>query len=280
MAMIIGSHCGMSGDLMMLGSVQEALSYGANCLMIYTGAPQNTIRKDIYSLRIPQALALMKDNNIEHLIIHAPYIINPATSDVEKRAFCIRFLTEEIRRSYQMGAKVIVLHPGNSLNLSVDEAIINIALILNQVIENTEKLDVVIALETMAGKGTEVGRKFEELKAIYDLVVRKERVGICLDTCHLNDAGYDLVHNYQGVKEEIKKYFDYSMIKAIHINDSKNELGTHKDRHANIGSGMIGLETLKKICHDEDFAMIPKILETPYIDKLPPYKAEITLLKG
>ena len=278
--MIIGSHCGMSGDLMMLGSVQEALSYGANCLMIYTGAPQNTIRKDIYSLRIPQALALMKDNNIEHLIIHAPYIINPATSDVEKRAFCIRFLTEEIRRSYQMGAKVIVLHPGNSLNLSVDEAIINIALILNQVIENTEKLDVVIALETMAGKGTEVGRKFEELKAIYDLVVRKERVGICLDTCHLNDAGYDLVHNYQGVKEEIKKYFDYSMIKAIHINDSKNELGTHKDRHANIGSGMIGLETLKKICHDEDFAMIPKILETPYIDKLPPYKAEITLLKG
>ena len=278
--MIIGSHCGMSGNEMMLGSVKEALSYGANALMIYTGAPQNTIRKNVYELKIPEAKVLMRDNGIEHLIIHAPYIINPATADLDKRNFCINFLAEEIRRSYQMGAKVIVLHPGNSLTLTLDEAISNIAYVLNQVIEKTDGLDVVIALETMAGKGSEVGRSIEELKRIYDLVIDKSRIGICLDTCHLHDAGYDLVHKYAEVKEEIKKSFSFKQIKAIHVNDSKNELGAHKDRHANIGQGFIGFETLKMICTDEDFALVPKILETPYIDKLPPYKDEIARLKG
>lgn len=179
-----------------------------------------------------------------------------------------------------MGAKVIVLHPGNSLTLTLDEAISNIAYVLNKVIEKTYGLDVVIALETMAGKGSEVGRSIEELKRIYDLVIDKSRIGICLDTCHLHDAGYDLVHKYAEVKEEIKKSFSFEQIKAIHVNDSKNELGAHKDRHANIGQGFIGFETLKMVCTDEDFALVPKILETPYIDKLPPYKDEIARLKG
>ena len=277
--MIIGSHCRMSGESMMLGAVEEALSYGANVLMIYTGAPQNTIRKPLSELKIAEAKALMKENNIEHLIIHAPYIINPASDDLDKRSFCINFLAQEIKRSYEMGAKVIVLHPGNSLTLSVEEAIKNIALVINEVIDKTKDYDVVIALETMAGKGTEVGRTFAEIRSIMDLIINKKRIGVCVDTCHIHDAGYDIVNKYGEVKAEMFKYFSLSDIKVIHLNDSKNNCGTHKDRHANVGEVYIGFDTLKEVCDDQDFALIPKILETPYIDGMPPYQVEINLLK-
>ena len=280
--MILGCHCGMSGSEMMLGSVKEAISYGANALMIYTGAPQNTIRKNTSELQIAEALKLMDASNISrsNLIIHAPYIINPATTDLEKRDFCINFLSQEVKRSYLMGSKVIVLHPGNSLGLPVVEAINNICGVVNKVIEKTLDTDVIIAFETMAGKGTEVGRTFEEIKMLLDGISFKNRVGVCVDTCHIFDGGYDIVNDYDNVKEKLLNVIGLENIKVIHLNDSKNVLGSHKDRHANLGDGNIGFDTLYKVCHDSTFASIPKILETPYIDGLPPYKEEIAKLRG
>lgn len=280
--MILGCHCGMSGTEMMLGSVKEAIGYNATALMIYTGAPQNTIRKQLKELHIAEALKLMDEANIsrEHLIIHAPYIINPATIDLEKRDFCINFLTQEVKRSYAMGSKVIVLHPGNSLTIPVEEAIENISLVVNKIIENTMETDVVIALETMAGKGTEVGRTFHEVKAIMDKINVKERIGVCIDTCHMFDSGYDIVNDYTNVKKLLDEVIGIEHIKVIHLNDSKNPLASHKDRHANLGEGYIGFDALYRICHDPDFAKIPKILETPYIDGVAPYKDEIARLRG
>ena len=280
--MILGCHCGMSGTEMMLGSVKEAIGYNATALMIYTGAPQNTIRKQLKELHIAEALKLMDEANIsrEHLIIHAPYIINPATTDLEKRDFCINFLTQEVKRSYAMGSKVIVLHPGNSLTIPVEEAIENISFVVNKIIENTMETDVVIALETMAGKGTEVGRTFHEVKAIMDKINVKERIGVCIDTCHMFDSGYDIVNDYTNVKKLLDEVIGIEHIKVIHLNDSKNPLASHKDRHANLGEGYIGFDALYRICHDPDFAKIPKILETPYIDGVPPYKDEIARLRG
>lgn len=280
--MILGCHCGMSGTEMMLGSVKEAIGYNATALMIYTGAPQNTIRKQLKELHIAEALKLMDEANIsrEHLIIHAPYIINPATTDLEKRDFCINFLTQEVKRSYAMGSKVIVLHPGNSLTIPVEEAIENISFVVNKIIENTMETDVVIALETMAGKGTEVGRTFHEVKAIMDKINVKERIGVCIDTCHMFDSGYDIVNDYTNVKKLLDEVIGIEHIKVIHLNDSKNPLASHKDRHANLGEGYIGFDALYRICHDPDFAKIPKILETPYIDGVAPYKDEIARLRG
>ena len=280
--MILGCHCGMSGTEMMLGSVKEAIGYNATALMIYTGAPQNTIRKQLKELHIAEALKLMDEANIsrEHLIIHAPYIINPATTDLEKRDFCINFLTQEVKRSYAMGSKVIVLHPGNSLTIPVEEAIGNISFVVNKIIENTMETDVVIALETMAGKGTEVGRTFHEVKAIMDKISVKERIGVCIDTCHMFDSGYDIVNDYTNVKKLLDEVIGIEHIKVIHLNDSKNPLASHKDRHANLGEGYIGFDALYRICHDPDFAKIPKILETPYIDGVAPYKDEIARLRG
>jgi deoxyribonuclease-4 len=280
--MILGCHCGMSGTEMMLGSVKEAIGYNATALMIYTGAPQNTIRKQLKELHIAEALKLMDEANIsrEHLIIHAPYIINPATTDLEKRDFCINFLTQEVKRSYAMGSKVIVLHPGNSLTIPIEEAIENISLVVNKIIENTMETDVVIALETMAGKGTEVGRTFHEVRAIMDKINVKDRIGVCIDTCHMFDSGYDIVNDYNNVKKLLDEVIGIEHIKVIHLNDSKNPLASHKDRHANLGEGYIGFDALYRICHDPDFAKIPKILETPYIDGVAPYKDEIARLRG
>jgi deoxyribonuclease-4 len=280
--MILGCHCGMSGTEMMLGSVKEALGYNANALMIYTGAPQNTVRKALKELHIAEALKLMDEYKIDrkHLIIHAPYIINPATTDPDKRDFCINFLTQEVKRSFAMGSKVIVLHPGNTLGLPIDDAINNICSAVNQIIENTLETDVVIAFETMAGKGTEVGRTFEEIRKLLDGIKHQERVGVCVDTCHMFDSGYDIVNDYENVKKRLDEIIGIERIKVIHLNDSKNPLASHKDRHANIGEGYIGFDALKRVCDDETFVNIPKILETPYIDGVAPYKEEIARLRG
>jgi len=279
--MIIGSHCSMNEPNMLLGSVLEALSYGANALMVYTGAPQSTIRKPTASLKIEEAHELMRKNFIsfDNLIVHAPYIMNPATSDIEKRNFCIDFLGSEIIRTERMGSRVIVLHPGNALDQPIEVAIDNVCYVINKVLALTNMTNVTIAIETMAGKGTEVGKTFEEVRMILDKIENRERIGVCLDTCHINDAGYDLVNDYDNVKKAFKSIIGLDMLKVIHLNDSKNQLGAHKDRHANIGEGFIGYNTLKKICDDVDFENIPKILETPYKFDFPPYKEEIEMLR-
>ena len=276
--LIIGSHVGYKKNTGLVGSVEEALSYGANTFMFYTGAPQNTIRSSIDLDDVKKAYSLMNDNDIDKnkVIVHAPYIINLANPD--KFDFSCRFLSEELKRVETFGMKYLVLHPGSHVGLGVDEGISNIIKALNFVLDN-DNTNVTILLETMAGKGSEVGKSFEELKAIIDGVFKKDRLGVCLDTCHLNDAGYDLT-DFDSVISSFDKVIGIHKIKCVHVNDSKNPLGSHKDRHENIGKGTIGLDTLINIIYYDKLKDVPKILETPYIDGIAPYKEEIALIKS
>ncbi|HIT37801.1 MAG TPA: deoxyribonuclease IV [Candidatus Onthousia faecipullorum] len=278
--LIIGSHVGYKKDSGLVGSVEEALSYGANTFMLYTGAPQNTIRSSINLDNVKKAYSLMKDNGIDkdNVIVHAPYIINLANGDLSKFNFSCNFLSEELKRVDTFGFKYLVLHPGSHVGLGVDVGISNIVKALNLVLDK-DNSDVMILLETMAGKGSEVGRCFEEIKTIIDGVSKKGRIGVCLDTCHLNDAGYDL-NNFNDILDLFDKIIGIDKIKCIHINDSKNILGSHKDRHENIGKGTIGLDTLIKIIDCDKLKDVPKILETPYIDGHAPYKEEISLIRS
>ncbi len=286
----IGSHVSMNGKEMLVGSVKEALNYNANCFMIYTGAPQNTRRKPTSELKIDEAVALMNEHNLslENVVVHAPYIMNLANQDPEKRQFAVDFFTEEIKRTAAIGAKQIVLHPGAHVKQGPEVGIEHIVNGLNQVIENTKDLDVLIALETMAGKGTEVGRNFEELKAIIDGVIDNSRISICFDTCHTHDAGYKTKEDFDSVIKEFDSIIGKERISVFHINDSKNDLGASKDRHENIGFGFIGFEALNYIVNHKDFIDVPKILETPYVTetedskdkKFPPYKEEIEMFKN
>lgn len=281
----IGSHVGMSGKEMLLGSAKEAKSYGANVFMVYTGAPQNTRRKDISELRIDEAHEYMKENGIEDIIIHAPYIINLGnTIKAETYEIAETFLASELERSSAMGSSVMVLHPGAHVGAGTEAGIAQIVKGINNVL--TKDTDVYIALETMAGKGSEIGRSFEELAKIYDGVKYNEKLRVCFDTCHVNDSGYDLVNDLSGTLEQFDKIIGAEQIAVFHINDSKNPCGAGKDRHENIGFGNIGFDTLKEIVYMKDFENIPKILETPYIknpdDKkksYAPYKYEIEMIR-
>jgi deoxyribonuclease-4 len=277
----IGSHVSMSGDDMFLASVQEAASYKANALMVYTGAPQNTRRKDTHLLKVEEALNYMQEIgfNPQNVVVHAPYIMNLANPSEEKRAFAVSFLTEEIKRTAYMHADQIVLHPGSAVGKDRPQAIKWIAEGLNQVIENTKDLKVKIALETMAGKGNEVGKTFEELKEIIDLVDHKDRISVCFDTCHTHDAGYDVKNDFDSVIKHFDEVVGKSFISVFHINDSKNEKGAGKDRHENIGFGHIGYDALIKVVYHKDFLDIPKILETPYVEKNAPYLEEIQMIR-
>lgn len=281
----IGSHVGMAGKEMFLASVKEAESYGANVLMLYTGAPQNTRRKEIKDLNIEAGWAYAKQAGIREIVVHAPYIINLAnTVKPETFELAVQFLEKEIRRTAAMRSHILVLHPGSALDAGAEAGIAQTVRGLNMVLDENED-EVFIALETMAGKGSEIGRTFEEIKAIYDGVNKKERLRVCFDTCHVNDAGYDLVHDYDGVFKSFDQVIGLDQIAVFHINDSLNSLGAHKDRHANIGQGTIGFETLHRLVHDPRFMEIPKILETPWLcaegetkKTIPPYKEEIQQL--
>lgn len=279
--LVLGSHVSLKGDDMYLGSVEEALSYGATAMMVYTGAPQNTIRKPMSSMKIKEAFELMKSSGLDmnHVVVHAPYIINLCNPDIEKRNFAIEFLTKEVERTHQMGVTQMVLHPGSAVGGNREEAIVWIAEGINQIIKNTPHTNVRIALETMAGKGNEVGKTFEELKAIIDRVDVQERVSVCLDTCHVHDAGYN-VHDFDQLIELFDSIVGKHKISVIHVNDSKNESGARKDRHENIGFGHIGFDSLLRVIYHKDFQDIPKILETPYVEEKAPYKLEINMIKN
>lgn len=281
----LGCHVGMAGKEMFLASAKEAASYGANVFMLYTGAPQNTRRKDISELNIEAGWEYARQHGIEEIVVHAPYIINLAnTVKPETYELAVEFLEKEIIRTAAIRSRIMVLHPGSHVNAGVEAGIAQVIKGLNTVLNQNDD-DVYIALETMAGKGSEVGRTFEELKAIYDGVDKKDRLRVCFDTCHVNDAGYDIVNHYDEVFEEFDKVIGLDQIAVFHINDSMNPLGAHKDRHANIDKGSIGYETLHRLVHDERFIDVPKILETPWLadegsDKKtkPPYKEEIEWL--
>ena len=278
MNLIIGSHVSFNSDTQLLGSVKEALSYGSNTFMFYTGAPKNTRRGMLKDELTYEAYKLMKDNNmdLENIICHAPYIVNLCND--EKFEFSVDFLKRELERCEQLGITKVVLHPGSSVGLERNHAISNIIKGLNMILANGKK--VTICLETMAGKGTEVGKSFEELAYIIEHIDDKSRIGVCLDTCHINDAGYD-ISNFDNVLDEFDKVIGLSYLKCIHVNDSLNDRGAHKDRHANFGYGHIGFDNLIKVIYHEKLVNIPKILETPYINKeYPPYKQEIEMIRN
>ncbi len=282
----IGSHVGMSGKDMFLNSVKEAAGYGANTFMVYTGAPQNTRRKEIQDLNIEAAHAYMKTHGIDSFVVHAPYIINLGNSiKPETYELAVEFLATELERTAAMGSDVLILHPGAHVGAGVEAGTAQIIKGLNEVL--TKDTQCFIALETMAGKGSEIGRTFEELAAIYDGVVQNDRLRVCFDTCHTHDSGYDIVHDFDGVMEQFDRVIGKDQIAVFHINDSKNVRGAAKDRHANIGDGEIGFDAIYRIVHHPDFLEVPKILETPYIadpedpkKKYPPYKQEIERLRS
>lgn len=286
MDLIIGSHVSFKSGKQLVGSVVEALSYGSNTFMFYTGAPQNTSRSTIDENLTQEAFELMKENGIEpgNVIVHAPYIINLA-NDGSSYDFAIKFLKEEIKRVDKLGMKYLVLHPGSHVGLGIDKGLDNIINGLNFVL--SEDNDVIVCLETMAGKGSELGTSFEQIKKIIDGVKLNNKLMVCLDTCHINDAGYDL-NNFDDILDEFDNVIGLDKLACIHVNDSKNEKGSHKDRHENIGLGTIGFDNLIKVIYNERLDGIPKILETPYIgdtddskERLyPPYKFEIEMIRN
>ena len=280
MSLIIGTHVSFTKDKQMLGSVIEALSYGANTFMFYTGAPQNTKRLAIDNklTELAHNLMLNENINIKDVVVHAPYIINLANA--QNHEFNVQFLKEEIRRVESLGVQLLVLHPGSHVGLGIEQGINNIIVALNECLN--DKTNLVICLETMAGKGNEIGYSFDQIKKIIDGVEARDKVGVCLDTCHINDAGYDLNH-FDEVLDEFDKIIGLDKLAVLHINDSKNGLGSKKDRHENIGYGTIGFDNLIKIIYHDKLKKVPKILETPYVDtpvgKLAPYKFEIAMIR-
>lgn len=284
--MIIGSHVGMSGKEMLLGSAKEAVSYGADTFMFYTGAPQNTRRKPVEELNIEPAWEYMQAHGIREIIVHAPYIINLGNAvKPETFSLAVEFLEKEIQRTISCRSRLLILHPGSHVGEGTEKGIDQIAKGLNEVL--TADTDCFIALETMAGKGSEIGRSFEELARIYDKVRYSDRLRVCFDTCHTSDSGYDIIRHFDDVIGEFDRIIGKDQIAVFHINDSKNIPGAAKDRHENVGFGHIGFNALNAIVHHPDFEHVPKILETPWIPSpenpkksFAPYRYEIEMLRN
>lgn len=278
----IGSHVSFS-DKGLLTAAQEAVSYGSGTFMIYTGAPQNTRRKPIDTLYIEEGKTLMEQSGINEIIVHAPYIVNLGSYKDSTFELAVSFLQEEIRRTDYIGVRNIVLHPGAYTDKDAEYGIARIAEGLNEVLAGTKETNVNIALETMAGKGTEIGRSFEELAAIIDKVQDNHRLTVCMDTCHMHDAGYDLIHDLDGVLEQFDRLVGLDRVAVVHVNDSKNSRGAGKDRHAPVGAGWLGHDAIQRIVHHDGLKGHPFILETPWIGKedkteRPMYEVEIALL--
>ncbi len=273
----IGSHVSFRKDTQLLGSLDEALSYGSTTFMFYTGAPQNTNRITLDKELIVNAHSKMKESGIDikDVVVHAPYIINLANSDPNKYEFSISFLKQECKRCEELGIERLVLHPGSHVGLGEEVGLSNIINALNEILPTTSTI---VLLETMAGKGTELGKNLEQIKTIID-GVKYENIGICLDTCHLSDAGYDM-SDFDSFLSKMDDLSLFNKVMCIHINDSKNPIGAHKDRHENIGFGYLGFDTLIKIIYNNRLSSIPKILETPYVGECAPYKYEIDMIKN
>lgn len=286
MTLLIGSHVSMKGKPMLLGSAEEAAGYHENVFMIYTGAPQNTRRKPIEELNIEAGRAYMAEHGLGQIVVHAPYVVNLGnTVKPENFPFAVDFLREEVKRADAIGASQIVLHPGAHVGAGAEAAINQIAKGLNEII--TPDQQVHIALETMAGKGTEVGITFEQLRAMIDQIDLDDKVSVCFDTCHTSDAGYDIKNDFDGVLAEFDQVIGLDRLQVVHLNDSKNERGAHKDRHELLGKGTIGFDALNAVAHHSALENVPKIMETPWVPiapdsktKLAPYGYEVAMLKA
>lgn len=283
MTFLIGSHVSMKGKDMLLGSAKEAASYGENVFMVYTGAPQNTRRKPIDELNIEAGHAFMKDHGLQQIVVHAPYVVNLGnTVKPENYPFAVQFLREEVKRAEAIGATQIVLHPGAHVGAGPEAAIAQIAKGLNEIIEPNQKVK--IALETMAGKGTEVGITFEQLASIIDQVSDNDKLSVCFDTCHTSDAGYAIKDDFDGVLKQFDDVIGLDRLQVIHLNDSKNPQGSHKDRHELLGNGTIGFDALNAVAHHPSLVNVPKVMETPWValdkkHKFAPYGYEVEMLK-
>lgn len=280
----IGSHVSFS-DKGLLNAAEEAVTYGSSTFMIYTGAPQNTRRKPIEDQFVEEGKAVMDKHGMGEIVVHAPYIINLGSYKEDTFELAVRFLQEEIRRTNYLGVKNIVLHPGAYTDKDAEYGIARIAEGLNEVLSGVKDTDVNIALETMAGKGTEIGRSFEEIAAIMEKVEDNRRLTVCMDTCHIHDAGYDIVNDFDGVIDQFDRIVGLDRLAVVHLNDSKNVRGAGKDRHAPVGAGLIGFDAMRYIVHHDKIRHLPLILETPWIGKVdgkerPMYEAEIALLRG
>ncbi len=280
--LLLGCHVSMNKPgKYLLGSLQEAIDANANTFMIFTGAPQNTRRTPVEELNIPEFQESLKKNDIDinNLIVHGPYTINLANSLKEETYnFGVKSLKEEIKRVSAIGIKTLVLHPGSSLGAPLNQALDQLIKGLNEVI--TPDQGVRIALETMAGKGNEVCTKFEDFKYVIDRVNNPELVGVCFDTCHLHDAGYKVRDNFNQVVDEFDKIVGMNKLFAVHLNDSLNDIESHKDRHANIGYGKIGFDSLLKVIEHPKLSAIPIVLETPWVGNKNPYNLEIKMLRN
>jgi len=283
--MKIGSHVSIKDGL--LGAAKESHSYGSSTFMIYTGAPQNTRRSPIENMKIEEGQMYMEAHGLTDFVVHAPYIINLASYKPEIFNLATDFLKVELDRTTALGSEYLVLHPGAFTDKDADYGMKRIAEGLNMVLEDSTRP--FVCLETMAGKGTEIGRNFEELAAIIEMVDHKEKLGICFDTCHTHDSGYDIIHDFDGVIRDFDSIIGLDRLKVIHVNGSLNPRGAKKDRHANIGAtednprgrDQIGADALKYIVHHEAVKNRPIILETPWLDKKTNlYKEEIAFLRG
>lgn len=279
--LLIGSHVSMNGPEYYLGSVKEAISYNASTFMFYTGAPQNSYRKPLNELKIEEGRALLAKHGFDEskIVVHAPYIINAANPNrADLVELSIKTIIDELRRTDAFGATMMVLHPGNHLGAGSEEAIKVLASSLDEVFAK-DGTKVKIAIETMAGKGSEIGITFEEVRKIIDSCHYKERLGACLDTCHVHDAGYD-VSDTEGLLKEFDNVIGLNRLLVIHVNDSKNVRNAHKDRHENLGYGEIGFDALCRLANHPLLRDVPKILETPYINEKAPYSDEIRMLRA
>ncbi len=280
MSIIIGSQVRFNNESQLLGSVEEAISNNANTYMIYTGNNQSTERFLINDELTNEAHKLMKENNIDSncVMVHAPFIINLANNkDERKYNFYISFMRKEIERCKQLGINNLIFHPGSATDLSLEDALNNLIYGINKIMKDVENFTLI--LEFMSGKGSEIGKNIDELKYILNNIDCKEKIGICLDTCHMNDSGINL-NNFAEFLDLFDKEIGINKIKCIHINDSLNDIGTHKDRHTNIGYGKIGFDVLINVLYNSKLMDVPKILETPSVNGVSSYKYEIDSIKN
>lgn len=269
----IGNHLSTSKGYLAMG--MEAMNLGGDTFAFFTRNPRGGQAKEIDPADADALNKYLSDNNFGKLVAHAPYTMNLCSDKPDIRKFALDMLTDDLKRMEYTPDQYYNFHPGSHVGQGTETAVTIIADALNKAM--FEEMTTTVLLETMAGKGSEVGRTFEEIRAIIDLVDNKEHIGVCLDTCHVWDGGYDIVSNLEGVLDEFDKVIGTDRLKAVHINDSMNPLGAHKDRHAKIGEGFIGRDAFKRIVNNERLQGLPFILETPNDDK--GYMAEIKMLR-
>ena len=269
----IGCHLSSSKGFLHMG--KEAVEIGANTFQFFTRNPRGSRAKEIDPEDVRKFLEFAKEHDICQILAHAPYTLNPCSKDAKTRDFAWMTMEDDLKRMEYVPGNCYNFHPGSHVGQGAEAGVRMIAEMLNEVL--TEEQTTTVLLETMSGKGTEIGRNFEELRQILDLVEKKDKMGICLDTCHVWDGGYDIVNNLDGVLEEFDRIIGLEKLKAIHLNDSLNDLGSHKDRHARIGEGRIGLEALVRVIRHPCLERIPFILETPNDDE--GWAAEIRTLR-